>query len=136
MLAQSSCWLYAGTVNKDDYGVVWDKVYGNYRLAHRVVYESLLGPIKDNLPLDHLCRVPRCINPEHLDPVTLGENVLRGVGIAASYARRTRCVNGHQFTANNIYYWKDKKCRFCKTCRKIQQEKYKIRQIKLEEKRG
>lgn len=36
------------------------------------------GEIPEGLELDHLCRQPSCINTEHLETVTHGENVRRG----------------------------------------------------------
>jgi hypothetical protein len=56
--------------------------------AHRVAYELVKGSIPDGLELDHLCRIPACVNPEHLEPVTHAENLRRGV--AARAVRRGR----------------------------------------------
>jgi Holliday junction resolvase RusA-like endonuclease len=47
------------------------------KLAHRQVYIDFNGPIEGNLPLDHLCRNPRCVNPDHLEPVTQRVNMQR-----------------------------------------------------------
>ena len=47
-------------------------------LAHRVYYERHVGPVPEGLELDHLCRNPGCVNPEHLEPVTHAENIRRG----------------------------------------------------------
>lgn len=61
-----------------------DKGYGQIRLpdrlvlAHRWVWENLVGPIPDRLVLDHLCRNRPCVNPDHLEQVTQQVNVLRG----------------------------------------------------------
>lgn len=122
---KNNCWIYAGTVNKDGYGVIWDSGHNNYRLAHRVLYETIHGTIVNKLPLDHLCRQPRCINPDHLEPVTTRENVLRGVGIAAKYAKRDKCKNGHLFTKRNTYTWpKRKNARLCKECRMVNTIKF------------
>lgn len=46
--------------------------------AHRFGYLMLVGPIEDDLTLDHLCRNRWCVNPDHLEQVTRGENVRRG----------------------------------------------------------
>ncbi len=70
-----ACWLW--TASTDWYGYGWFWV-GAPRRAHRVCYEWLVGPIPAGLELDHLCRVPACVRPEHLEPVTHAENVRRG----------------------------------------------------------
>lgn len=70
---QTGCWLWQYSVSPQGYAR-WGKTY-----AHRRVYEQLRGPIPAGLSLDHLCRVPRCVNPDHLEPVTHAENVRRGV---------------------------------------------------------
>lgn len=87
--------------------------------AHRVVYELLVGPIPEGLVLDHLCRLPRCVNPEHLEPVTFQENVLRGIGPTAVNAAKTECINGHPFTPENTYAWpgRGRHCRPCAIAR-------------------
>jgi hypothetical protein len=41
------------------------------------MYEQKHGPIPDELELDHLCEVRNCGNPDHLEPVTPGENQRR-----------------------------------------------------------
>jgi hypothetical protein len=46
--------------------------------AHIAFYERFKGPIPDGLDLDHLCRVPRCVRPEHLEAVTTAVNCQRG----------------------------------------------------------
>jgi len=46
--------------------------------AYRWAWESLVGPIPAGLVIDHLCRNPKCVNPDHLEPVTQAENLRRG----------------------------------------------------------
>ena len=71
------CWLWtAGT--SAPYGHGNFKAEGKMWKAHRWAYEFENGPIKFGLVLDHVCRIPRCVNPDHLDPVTPMENMLRG----------------------------------------------------------
>jgi hypothetical protein len=48
-------------------------------MAHRVVYERVRGPIPKGLVLDHLCRNPGCVNPEHLEPVSQATNLRRAM---------------------------------------------------------
>lgn len=74
----TGCWLWMGAYDpKLGYGTTrdWDQVVRN---VHRVVYREVNGPIPDGCDLDHKCRFPPCVNPEHLEPVTRSVNILRG----------------------------------------------------------
>jgi HNH endonuclease len=74
------CWIWTGgTAKKKDGRPTYGRVRwkGTMLYAHRVVYEILVGAIDDGLQLDHLCSVPGCVNPEHLEPVTGSENIKR-----------------------------------------------------------
>lgn len=88
-------------------------------MTHRVVYEILVGPIPDDLQLDHLCRNRACVNPDHLEPVTIEQNLFRSnLTIASQNKAKTQCKNGHEFTRHNTYHPpKYPKKRYCKTCR-------------------
>lgn len=109
----TECWLWANVVNTRDYGQIY--VDGRMKMAHRVVYEALVGEIPEGLTIDHLCRTPRCINPEHLEPVTNRVNILRGISPMAKNARKTHCIRGHEFTPENTTM-KYGKWRLCKKC--------------------
>ena len=64
------------------------------------------------------------MNPEHLEVVTSGENVLRGNTLAAKNKLKTHCINGHPLSGDNLYIRKDRLQRGCKMCRKISVDKY------------
>lgn len=85
--------------------------------AHRWSYEHHFGAIPNGLHLDHLCRNRKCVNPDHLEPVTHRENTLRGVGFAAANAVKTHCAHHHEYTPDNTYI-DGKGYRHCRTCRR------------------
>lgn len=121
--------LFAMTGNPDANGCwPWQgRLYGGYghiRLggaeggatnAHRAMYELLVGPIPDGLQLDHLCRNRKCVNPEHLEPVTCKENLRRGDTWQARNAAKTHCPAGHAYDAANTYI-DGKGGRCCRAC--------------------
>lgn len=73
---KTPCWIWQWQTN--DGGYAKGRVDGEYGLVHRLLYQRKHGPIPDNLPLDHLCEVRPCINPEHLEVTTSKENNRRG----------------------------------------------------------
>ena len=72
------CWIWIFAKDVNGYGIFANRTrVGKSRLAHRESYLRATGEIPEHLPLDHLCRVPSCVRPDHLEPVTPGENVRR-----------------------------------------------------------
>jgi len=68
----SGCWLWFGACNENGYGIITrDKE--NIK-AHRFSYERSKGAIPEKWEIDHLCRNKSCVNPDHLEVVTHGEN--------------------------------------------------------------
>lgn len=106
---EDGCWIWTAHCNKRGYGkfgvgarIVW--------LAHRWAYTDANGPIPEGLELDHRCRTPACVRPDHLEPVTHRENMRRG-----SRAQQTHCIHGHEFTAENTIR-KANGTRACRAC--------------------
>lgn len=87
------CWLWRGPSETDGYATFKIASMGaTFGMAHRIAYELVVGAIPEGFQLDHLCRVVRCVNPTHLEPVTGAENVQRGhvaraAGFPASVSR-------------------------------------------------
>lgn len=93
VLVKSGCWEWRGAVNKQTgYGYFSVRVDGS-RLAHRVAYTLIKGAIPDGLTIDHLCGNKRCVNVEHMEPVTAAENSRRGPRRPGT--RRNDCHFGH-----------------------------------------
>lgn len=74
--AVEACWTWTGGDSGNGYGKV--RFQGKMHMAHRLIYTLLIGEIPEGMVLDHLCRNRRCVNPHHLEPVTVKENTHRG----------------------------------------------------------
>lgn len=109
--SETGCWIWTGALT--------DQGYGSFRaqqrtfLAHRAMFVLWYGDVPAEL--DHLCRTPRCVSPEHLEPVTHRENVLRGTSPSSERARATHCKNGHAWTPDNTSHAAGG-TRRCKAC--------------------
>lgn len=88
--------------------------------AHRFSYELLHGKLDPKITLDHLCRNRACVNPSHLEPVSMRVNALRGIGPTAINSRKTHCIKGHQLSGNNVYI-EPKGGRVCRACRRMRE---------------
>lgn len=104
------CWTWLGAVNQSGYGTYNTRTVRVGALyAHRISYALVIGATPgDDLVLDHLCRNPLCVNPDHLEPVTPAENARR--------ATRATCPQGHAYDevirrSNGLAQ------RSCRTCR-------------------
>ena len=101
--------------------------YGSFRIgrrshaAHRVAWELLVGPIPEGLVLDHLCRNPSCVNPDHLEAVSIPENVRRGL---KTYAIRTTCKHGHDITDPANVKTRPNGRRECRICARVSFNKW------------
>ena len=72
-----TCWLWTGGKTSPGYGVIWAD--GRLAPAHRVSLMLVGTPAPDDLEVDHLCCVPLCVRPDHLEPVTHAVNLQRAV---------------------------------------------------------
>lgn len=71
-VTQSGCWEWAGDMHGRGYGRA--RVLGVTHLAHRLAYETWVGPIPEGHVVRHKCDNPPCINPEHLETGTVSDN--------------------------------------------------------------
>ena len=127
----NGCWWFTGCLDKSGYGHLG--VAGKVKMAHRVAYEELIGPIPKDRELDHTCHKKeecrggptcphrRCCNPRHLEPVDHLENTRRGhcdrglmVGVEIKKSK-THCPQGHEYTPENTHLDK-RKGRHCLKC--------------------
>ena len=118
-----ACWIWKGDIANNGYGIFTVTVSKNKTknlTAHRFSYELHKGPILAGLTIDHLCRNRSCANPEHLEAVTLRENILRGISLAANNARKQFCKRGHPLEGTNLYLkrYAPRQERICRECRR------------------
>ena len=117
------CWIWQGCRDEYGYGEIgMGGDAGPTRKVHRVTYEHFVGPIPDGLTIDHLCRTPSCVNPEHLEPVPLAVNVRRGWA-ARPHRIAGTCRNGHDMTPENTTSGKNR----CRECARERNRAYKAR---------
>ena len=111
---ETRCWVWTGSKNADGYAS-----FGCFGIpglkGHVIMYRIFKGDFPGGLELDHLCRNRTCVNPDHLEPVTTRENILKGNGFGAINARKTHCPKGHPYAGDNLYLTKIGRRR-CRTC--------------------
>lgn len=99
----SGCWLWTGVL-KNGYGFI-ERQY-----AHRLIVE-LTGRAVKGWVLDHLCRTPSCVNPDHLIVGTQADNC----ATARPRVPKTHCPKGHPYSGGNLRIDEKgyKRCRIC-----------------------
>lgn len=114
------CWIWTGSQSSNGYGNMYCG-NGKYISTHVVSYEAAKGPVPDGFVLDHLCRTPLCLNPDHLEPVTNRINIMRGVSPTVLLHLKGMCKNGHSAATEACRVrTKDGSYRvaYCRACRR------------------
>jgi hypothetical protein len=116
----TKCWGWTSSRTPGGYSVFHRREAKRIitRMAHVLTYELTVGEIPEGYTIDHLCRNVGCVNPQHLEPVPHGVNLLRGNTVNAKNAAKTHCKQGHEFTAENTYINPKSGCRQCKACQR------------------
>lgn len=113
------CLVWTGSQTPTGYGRMYLRVPGQTRrgrvvLTHRLAYELAHGEgSTDGLTVDHMCGVPLCCNPNHLEAVTLAVNLQRAAAAVLA------CPKGHPYDEANTDLSVDghRRCRQCNTDR-------------------
>lgn len=119
------CWLWTGAAHQEGYGVfnTGSRLIG----AHRFSYLETVGFIAEGMEIDHLCRVPACVRPSHLEVVSHSENVKRGTSwhhLVKEARKIKKCPKGHAYSKENTYVTPGKPTRHCKRCVRNRAKEY------------
>ena len=75
--------------------------------VHRWMFERFVGPIPERYEIDHLCKNPRCVNFDHMEPVTKRVNLQRA-------HRQALCKKGHDLSIHRRLFGKyTSRCGLC-----------------------
>jgi len=124
---KQGCWLWQAGKNACGYGQFSDRING---VAHRWIYEILIGSIPGGKQLDHSCRKRACVNPAHLSPVDQATNLhRRRYSFAVEY--NTQCRNGHTYAIDGTYTYtrKGREYKKCKACQDNGTARYYARKL-------
>ena len=118
----SGCWLWLGSQCNPRYG------YGSFSLnrrnetAHRASWMLLRGPIPAGMEIDHKCKNPYCVNPDHLRVATPAENA------ATRNLIKQMCRKGiHRLDGDNVQLFRSGTVRVCRACRSASRLRYQTR---------
>ena len=122
--AKTGCWMWFKMLDRDGYprmktGSHRDRTR-KHSGAHRISYETFIGPIPEGLVIDHICRNRACINPRHLRVVSPRRNSIENsVATPAINAAKTHCKRGHPLIGENLWVNShgERQCRTCERMR-------------------
>lgn len=103
----SQCWMWTGNhLSQNGYALTYSEALKQTTTAHRWAYALLVEPVPKDMTLDHLCRNILCVNPSHMEIVSLVENIQRApiAGVAKIAAAKTHCKEGHEFDIDGVWY--------------------------------
>lgn len=100
--------------------------------AHRFAYEYFHGPLAKDLVLHHICKNTLCVNPKHLQPLSIKEHVAQsisvGVMVAALQSVKTHCPKGHPYEGSNLSIRRDGS-RVCRECKRQRYNEWRKRNL-------
>lgn len=104
-----------GGVNTPGY-LVTARKRGQLVYVHRIIWESLHGPIPQGLVVNHIDGDKLNNRIDNLEVVTDLENVRHSIRTGLRRHGGTHCIRGHEFTPENTKHNRKRGWRYCRTC--------------------
>ena len=121
---EGECWLWQGPLDRDGYGTFY--LRGAARRAHRVAWFMINGEIPAGYVVNHTCRRRHCVNPQHLNCMTVVDNALRdSTSLGYLNSQKMYCPQGHPYDTTVEY--KGRRQRVCSICDKQRRREAKRR---------
>lgn len=111
--ADHECWLWQGAIRQRGYGTIYVK--GRSRPAHQVAWEIHNGKAFPTGKMAcHSCDNPPCVNPHHIWPGTMSDNIrdacekgrltppAQREGWVSHNKLKTHCKRGHELSGDNL----------------------------------
>lgn len=117
------CWIWTGTKTNAGYGQLFvDRTDGrwNYMYAHHFLNGVPLRGLHTDHVRERGCSNKDCVNPDHLEIVSPGENIRRG-NAGENMRSKTHCPKGHPYDEENTYQYRGR--RTCRACHKAWQKR-------------
>lgn len=121
---EDGCWIWLGAA-RGAYGS-FCYAAGRSMSAHRWSYQHFVGQIPEGYQIHHLCRVPACVNPAHLTPLSPREHARLENPMIRRNVESDTCVHGHPWTPENTYNFitpRGGAGRCCRRCRADREQK-------------
>lgn len=130
LINNNGCWEWTGSLSRSGYARFKDD-NGKCVAIHRWTYEHFVGKIPDKFTIDHKCFNTKCCNPQHLQAVSIAENVVKFGKTNAAFinSKKNTCNNGHSLSESNLRIEKAKygQIRRCKLCHNAKINKWRMK---------
>lgn len=112
--SENGCLEYNGYRNENGYGQFRDMVTNKLVRVHRIAYRELIGDIKDDEVVMHICDNPACSEPTHLQKGTQEENIKDMWSKNRAHNSDLKvCSNGHEYPIDRPKNIDKNRCRIC-----------------------
>lgn len=101
-ITEAGCWEWAGNTLRTGYGRV--SMNSKTVAAHRLAYETWVGPIPEGHVVRHKCDNPPCINPDHLETGTHLDNMKDMVDRGRSFNARGLDSPGAKLSREDVLW--------------------------------